>query len=212
MLTGDIRNQIDRIWDAFWSGGISNPLEFIEQMSYLLFIKSLDNRHTLEENKATRLKKPTECRIFQEGKDDHPRHPRPYEDLRWSRFKNVSPQEMFEIVSEHVIALEARDTRRHLGKSQWRCAGDSCAWRGLRREHTRRGLRPMSNNARRKKTRGTPLLIDAMASRRNLYEYMLGKIASTRQNGHLPAPHPAKQTFDRRTATEVALGAQSRVH
>ena len=39
MVTGDLKNQIDRIWDAFWSGGISNPMEAIEQMTYLLFIK-----------------------------------------------------------------------------------------------------------------------------------------------------------------------------
>ena len=45
MLTGDIRNQIDRIWDAFWSGGISNPLEVIEQITYLLFIRRLDDLH-----------------------------------------------------------------------------------------------------------------------------------------------------------------------
>jgi HsdM N-terminal domain len=42
MLTGEIRNQIDRFWDAFWSGGISNPLEVIEQITYLLFLKRLD--------------------------------------------------------------------------------------------------------------------------------------------------------------------------
>ena len=48
MLTGEIRGQIDRIWDAFWSGGISNPLEVIEQITYLLFIKRLDDLHTLE--------------------------------------------------------------------------------------------------------------------------------------------------------------------
>ena len=56
MLTGELRNQIDRIWDAFWSGGISNPLEVIEQITYLLFLKRLDDLHTLEENKAARLK------------------------------------------------------------------------------------------------------------------------------------------------------------
>ena len=70
MLTGEIRNQIDRIWDAFWSGGISNPLEVIEQITYLLFLRRLDDLQTLEENKATRLKKPVERRIFPEGKDD----------------------------------------------------------------------------------------------------------------------------------------------
>jgi HsdM N-terminal domain len=42
MLTGEIRSQIDRIWDAFWSGGISNPLEVIEQITYLLFLKRLE--------------------------------------------------------------------------------------------------------------------------------------------------------------------------
>ena len=60
MLTNEIRNQIDRIWDAFWSGGISNPLEVIEQITYLLFIKRLDELQTLEELKATRLKGPIE--------------------------------------------------------------------------------------------------------------------------------------------------------
>jgi type I restriction enzyme M protein len=42
MLTGGIRNQSDRIWDQFWSGGISNPLEVIEQITYRLFMRRLD--------------------------------------------------------------------------------------------------------------------------------------------------------------------------
>ncbi len=67
MLTGQLRSQIDRIWDAFWSGGISNPLEVIEQITYLLFIRRLDDLQTLEENKANRLGKPMERRIFPDG-------------------------------------------------------------------------------------------------------------------------------------------------
>ncbi len=43
MITGEIRRQIDRIWDAFWLGGISNPLEVIEQITYLLFLHRLDD-------------------------------------------------------------------------------------------------------------------------------------------------------------------------
>jgi hypothetical protein len=100
MLTGEIRNQIDRIWDAFWAGGIANPLEVIEQITYLLFIRRLDDLHTLEENKANRLKKPIERRIFPDGKDSRGR---PYEDFRWSRFKNFAPAEMFTVVGEHVF-------------------------------------------------------------------------------------------------------------
>jgi type I restriction enzyme M protein len=58
MLTGEIRNQIDRVWDSFWAGGIANPLEVIEQITYLLFIKRLGELHTAEELKANRTKKP----------------------------------------------------------------------------------------------------------------------------------------------------------
>jgi hypothetical protein len=39
MLTGELRSQIDRIWDSFWSGGISNPMEVLEQITYLLFMR-----------------------------------------------------------------------------------------------------------------------------------------------------------------------------
>ena len=94
MLTGDIRNQVDRIWDAFWSGGISNPLEVIEQITYLLFLRRLDDLHILEENKAARLGKPMERRIFPEGADPKGRA---YADFRWSRFKNLPPSEMFAV-------------------------------------------------------------------------------------------------------------------
>src|SRR5438309_2031316 len=99
MLTGDIRNQIDRIWDAFWSGGISNPLEVMEQITYLLFLRRLDDLQALEENKSARLGRPIERRIFPEGND--PRG-KPYAQLRWSRFKHAEAREMFTVVGEHV--------------------------------------------------------------------------------------------------------------
>ena len=65
MLTSEIRSQIDAIWNAFWSGGIANPLEVIEQITYLLFLRWLDEPHTLEENKANRLKQPMEHRFLE---------------------------------------------------------------------------------------------------------------------------------------------------
>lgn len=45
MLTGELRSQIDSVWNAFWSGGISNPMEVLEQITYLLFIRRLDDAH-----------------------------------------------------------------------------------------------------------------------------------------------------------------------
>ena len=58
MLTGDLRHKVDQVWNAFWSGGIANPIEVIEQITYLLFIKRLDDLHTLAESKANLLGKP----------------------------------------------------------------------------------------------------------------------------------------------------------
>ena len=54
MITGELKSQIDRIWDAFWSGGIANPLKVIEQITYLLFIRRLDDLHIAAENRARR--------------------------------------------------------------------------------------------------------------------------------------------------------------
>ena len=69
MLTGELRSQIDSVWNAFWSGGIANPMEVLEQITYLLFIRRLDDAHTLEESMATILKQPMKNRVFPEGQD-----------------------------------------------------------------------------------------------------------------------------------------------
>lgn len=51
MITGEVRNKVDKIWEVFWTGGITNPLEVIEQFTYLLFIKQLDDVETTKETK-----------------------------------------------------------------------------------------------------------------------------------------------------------------
>ena len=100
MLTGELKSQIDTIWNAFWTGGISNPLEVIEQITYLLFLRRLDDLQTLAENKANRLGQPIERRIFPEGDDERGRA---YNDLRWSIFKHYEPREMYLVLGDHVF-------------------------------------------------------------------------------------------------------------
>jgi len=87
MITGELRGKIDRVWEAFWTGGLSNPITVIEQMTYLLFIRRLDELHTQREQKAAFLKKPIELPIYREDQ---------YE-LRWSYFKNQDPEVMHEL-------------------------------------------------------------------------------------------------------------------
>jgi type I restriction enzyme M protein len=83
VITGELKSKIDRVWDAFWSGGISNPLEVIEQITYLLFIRRLDDIQTLAEKKARVTRIEVESPVFLPGQAH----------LRWGQFKNTSPEE-----------------------------------------------------------------------------------------------------------------------
>lgn len=171
MLTGDIRSKVDALWNAFWSGGIANPIEIIEQVTYLLFLKRLDDLETLEESKSARLKQPMARRIFPEGTDARGRA---YEDMRWSRFKHFAPAEMFTVVSEHVFPF-----LRTMG-------GDGSTY-----AHHMKDARF---------TVPTPALLAKVVdmieqvpmedrdTKGDLYEYMLGKIASAGQNGQFRTP------------------------
>jgi type I restriction enzyme M protein len=176
MISGDIKSQIDSIWNAFWSGGISNPLEVIEQITYLLFIKRLDDLHTLEENKSVRLNKPMEKRIFPEGKDSegNEEEHRSYEDLRWSRFKHFAPAEMFKVVDKHVFPFLLT-----LG-------GDGSTY-----AHHMKGARftiPSAALLSNVVDGLDKVKMDDRDTKGDLYEYMLGKIASAGQNGQFRTP------------------------
>jgi len=91
----------------------------MEQITYLLFIRRLDDLQSLVENKANRTGKPIERRTFPEGKD--PKN-RPYEDLRCSRFKHFEPKEMYEVMAEHVFPF-----LRTLGGDAGSLDFESCA-------------------------------------------------------------------------------------
>jgi type I restriction enzyme M protein len=183
MLTGELRSQIDAIWNAFWTGGISNPLEVMEQITYLLFIRRLDDAHTLAESQALILKKPIANRIFPEGRDDKGRA---FDELRWSRFKNFAPAEMHVVVGEHVFPfLRSR-------------GGDGSTY-----AHHMKDARY---------TIPTPALLAKVVdmldqvpmedrdTKGDVYEYMLGKIASAGQNGQFRTPRHIIQLMVELTA------------
>jgi len=69
MITGELKSKVDAIWDAMWSGGIANPMQVVEQLTYLLFIKRLDELHTLREKKASRLGTAIEDPVFPDEQD-----------------------------------------------------------------------------------------------------------------------------------------------
>jgi len=98
MINGQLKSDIDKLWDEFWSGGVANPLSVIEQISFLMFARLLDIRETREEKKAVRTGKPFR-RIFKI--DDDPE--KDEQDLRWSHFKNMPAQAMLPHVRDKVF-------------------------------------------------------------------------------------------------------------
>ena len=92
MITGELRNKVDKIWETFWTGGITNPLEVIEQFTYLLFIKGLDDIETRKENEANFLEV-SYVGIFPTDK----------QHLRWSKFKDNDSRDMYNIMSNEVF-------------------------------------------------------------------------------------------------------------
>jgi type I restriction enzyme M protein len=171
MLTGDLRNQIDSIWNDFWSGGLANPLQVIEQLTYLIFIKRLDEMQELEERKASTLGTPLERRIFPDGNDEHGE---PYANLRWSRFKHFAGPEMFRIVDEHVFPfireLNGKGTSyaRHMRDARFQIPGPALLAKVVDK------LDKLNMGDR--DTKG------------DVYEYMLAKIATAGQNGQFRTP------------------------
>lgn len=145
MLTGELRNQIDGIWNDFWSGGLANPLQVIEQITYLIFIKRLDEMQELEERKATTLGAPLERRIFPEGfdgrgkpvKPGEPADPgEPYENIRWSRLALAKLGRRSR--RENAFVFLARAVKRSgitSAAGAWRCRKGS--WPCLRRRAAR---------------------------------------------------------------------------
>lgn len=106
MIVGDLRNKVDSIWDTIWTGGITNPITAVEQITYLMFIKLLDDNQQKDESKANSLGIPLERKIFGEGVcviSENPRLEANYEDMRWHVFHNFDPETMFNTVKDYVF-------------------------------------------------------------------------------------------------------------
>ncbi|MEO1061340.1 MAG: class I SAM-dependent DNA methyltransferase [Actinomycetota bacterium] len=190
MVTGELKTRIDAVWNDFWSGGISNPLEVMEQLTYLLFIKALDERQSLAENKANRTGKPLDEVIFPEGEEFKPEglaEGRPYIDLRWSRFKNMAPTDMFEVVEKYAFPFLQLRAQESTHATHMRGARLTIPTPGLLAKAVD-GLDaiPMAD----RDTKG------------DVYEYMLSKIATAGQNGQFRTPRHIIQLMVAMTAPQ----------
>jgi len=168
VITGELKSKIDRIWDSFWSGGISNPLEVIEQITYLLFLRRLDDLQSIAEKKARLAGGPIEDVKFLPGQAH----------LRWTRFKNLDADVMYKTVSTEVFPF--------LQQYGAQVGGDDSTYS----DHMRDARFTIPTPALL--SRVVDMLDDIPMHNRDtngdLYEYLLSKIASAGVNGQFRTP------------------------
>lgn len=176
MITGEIKSRVDKLWTTFWNNGISNPLSVIEQISYLLFIKRLDDLELAKERKAQRLGQSIETPIFSADQ----------QRSRWSHFKNLTDaEEMLKIVRDEAFPFiknlggTAVETAyaRHMKDAVFLIASPAL----LTNVVTQIEQIPMED----RDTKG------------DLYEYMLSKLTTAGTNGQFRTPrHIIKMIVD----------------
>ena len=178
MITGDIKNQVDRIWDVFWTGGITNPMDVLSQMTYLFFMKMLDDKQRKEEATAAMWGNQVQNPTFAEGMWHNPETDRdvPFNDMRWSVFKNTGSDNMFRMVRENVFVfiknLGANDAQSSYSRYMQTAIFLIPNARMLQRLVD--GIDSLDMNNR-----------DAMG---DVYEYILGKMAASGTNGQFRTP------------------------
>ncbi|MFT7109653.1 MAG: type I restriction enzyme M protein [Psychrobacter glaciei] len=185
MITGELKSQVDKIWNSFWTGGISNPLTVIEQFTFLLFLRRIDESQLLEEKKANMMGIPVA----------NPLYKKEHDQFRWSNFKDKDPEviyNLFTMPQVNADNLTVFEHMKQLGTSNGSPAGVFSQYM--------KGATFMIQ---------TPKLLDSVIqmidkikmddrdTKGDLYEYLLSKIATAGTNGQFRTPrHIIKMMVD----------------
>lgn len=178
MITGEIKNRIDQIWDTFWTGGITNSMTILEQMTYLFFMKMLDDAQDKKEANAQVLGIDPDDLVFKkEGFWHNPDTEKdvPYDILRWKNFRHEEPSRMFSIVRNDVFVFI-----KNLGEGKQSAYSRFMQSAVFMIQNPRtlvkvvEGIQNLDMTDR-----------DTMG---DVYEYILGKMAASGNNGQFRTP------------------------
>ena len=178
MITGELRSKVDSIWDTIWTGGITSPITVLEQITYLMFMKLLDDNQLKAEANASILGVPLKNKVFQEGVcviSETPHVETDYKNLRWNVFHNFEPSEMLSNIQNYVFPFiktigEGKDTAfsRYMKDTVFLIPTAKVLAKVVD------GIDAMDMNNK-----------DIMG---DVYEYLLGKIAAAGENGQFRTP------------------------
>lgn len=176
MITGKRRSEIDKLWTEFWTGGITNPLTVIEQISFLMFARLLDLSAAREEKKAART-----------GKEPHTAFDGPEDPRRWRNFKNLGGEQMLPVVRDEVFTLFRKMGERSNGERT--AFGSYMADAQLMIQKPSLLVSAVSMIDR--------LPLDRGDMKGDLYEHLLGKLTTAGINGQFRTPrHVIKLMVD----------------
>ena len=164
MITGEIKNKVDKIWEIFWTGGITNPLSVIEQITYLLFIRGLDEMETRKDKEAVVL-----------GIGFEPMFAADKQHLRWSQFRNFEADRMYKIVAEEVFPF-IKTLHGDQDSAYAKYMADAIF------------MIPTPQLLEKIVTGLNALSMDDRDTKGDLYEYLLSKVATSGTNGQFRTP------------------------
>lgn len=178
MITGEMKNKVDSIWDTIWTGGITSPITVLEQITYLMFMKLLDDNQLKAEANANVLGVPLKNKVFKDGIcviSENPHVETEYKNLRWNVFHNLEPGEMLSTIQTYVFPFiktigEGKDTAfsRYMKDTVFLIPTAKVLAKVVD------GIDAMDMNNK-----------DIMG---DVYEYLLGKIAAAGENGQFRTP------------------------
>ena len=177
MITGEIKTRIDGIWDTFWTGGITNSITILEQMTYLFFMKMLDDAQKTKEATASIMGVAVKDPTFKEGMWHNPETDRdvPYEQLRWSVFRNMEAEAMFRTISKDVfVFIKTLNSGKESAYSRFMASATFLIQSPRTLVKIVEGINALDMNNR-----------DTMG---DVYEYVLGKMAASGNNGQFRTP------------------------
>lgn len=174
MITGDLKSKIDRLWEAFWTGGITNPLTVIEQISFLMFIRLLDENDKRDTKKARRSGKEFTSRF---GPDE--------QDLRWSHFKQLGGEAMLPLVRDRVFT-HLRELGSPGAEGVPADAAQRTTWHEYMSDAQLMIQKPSLLVQAVNMVDALP--IDRGDTKGDLYEYLLGKLTTAGINGQFRTP------------------------
>ena len=178
MITGELKNKVDSIWDTLWTGGIASPITVMEQITYLMFMKLLDDNQLKAEAGANALGVQLKKRVFGDGIcviSENPHVETEYRNLRWNVFHNFEPGAMFSNIQNFVFPFikqigEGKDTAfsRYMKDTVFLIPTAKVLAKVVD------GIDALDMNNK-----------DIMG---DVYEYLLGKIAAAGENGQFRTP------------------------